>query len=50
MVAESGSPKASRSLNAVHAFMRDEGPRYEPALAALGYALALDVLRRGLHA
>ena len=37
-------------LNAVHAFMRDEGPRYDPALAALGYALALDTLRRALHA
>jgi carboxymethylenebutenolidase len=37
-------------VNAVHAFMRDEGPRFDPALAALGYALALETFRRGLHA
>ncbi len=35
-------------LNAVHAFMRDEGPRYDPALAALGYALALELFERTL--
>ena len=36
-------------VNAVHAFMRDEGPRYDPALAALGYALALETLTRTLR-
>jgi carboxymethylenebutenolidase len=35
-------------LNAVHAFMRDEGPRYDPALADLGYALALELFTRVL--
>jgi carboxymethylenebutenolidase len=36
-------------LNAVHAFMRDEGPRYDAALAALGYALALETFGRTLR-
>jgi carboxymethylenebutenolidase len=36
-------------LNAVHAFMRDEGPRYDPALAALGYTLALETFGRTLR-
>ncbi len=35
-------------VNAAHAFMRDEGPRYDPALAALGYALALEMFERTL--
>jgi carboxymethylenebutenolidase len=35
-------------FNAAHAFMRDEGLRYDPALAAHGYALALDLFRRRL--
>jgi carboxymethylenebutenolidase len=33
-------------LNAQHAFLRDEGPRYDPALARLGYTLATDLLAR----
>jgi carboxymethylenebutenolidase len=32
--------------NAAHAFMRDEGPRYDPALAMLGYRMAIDVFAR----
>lgn len=36
-------------LNAVHAFMRDEGPRYDPALAEIGYALALELFERALR-
>jgi carboxymethylenebutenolidase len=35
-------------FNAVHAFMRDEGPRYDPALAAIGWSLALETLERTL--
>jgi carboxymethylenebutenolidase len=35
-------------FNAVHAFMRDEGPRYDPALAALGWELALETFARRL--
>ncbi len=37
-------------LNAVHAFMRDEGPRYDPALADVGYRLALEMFDRVLKA
>lgn len=33
-------------LNAAHAFMRDEGPRYDPALALLGYRMAIDLFGR----
>ena len=35
-------------FNAVHAFMRDEGPRYDPALARIGYGLALETFERVL--
>lgn len=35
-------------VNAAHAFMRDEGPRYDPALAQLGYAIALESFDRVL--
>lgn len=33
-------------LNAQHAFMRDEGERYDPQLAMMGYQLALEMFRR----
>lgn len=36
-------------LNAAHAFLRDEGPRYNSALAAQCYSLALDLFHRRLH-
>jgi carboxymethylenebutenolidase len=36
-------------VNAVHAFMRDEGPRYDPTLAAIGYTLALETFARTLR-
>lgn len=35
-------------FNAEHAFMRDEGARFDPAVARLGFALAFDVLQRVL--
>ena len=35
-------------LNGAHAFMRDEGYRYDPALAFLCYGLAFNLLRRKL--
>ncbi len=35
-------------VNAVHAFMRDEGPRHDPALANLGWAIALEMFERVL--
>jgi carboxymethylenebutenolidase len=34
--------------NAQHAFLRDEGPRYDPALAQVGYAMAVELFRRTL--
>ena len=36
-------------FNAAHAFLRDEGPRYDPAAARLGYALALEAFGRTLR-
>jgi carboxymethylenebutenolidase len=45
---EAGVRFTWHELNAVHAFMRDEGPRYDPALAAIGYALALETFGRTL--
>jgi carboxymethylenebutenolidase len=35
-------------LNGAHAFMRDEGPRYDPALARQCYGLALELFHRRL--
>jgi len=35
-------------FNAEHAFMRDEGPRYDPELALKVYALALALFHRKL--
>jgi carboxymethylenebutenolidase len=36
-------------FNAAHAFMRDEGPRYNPALAQIGYALVFELFNRRLQ-
>jgi carboxymethylenebutenolidase len=36
-------------VNAAHAFMRDEGPRYDPELARFGYDTALALFRRALR-
>ena len=48
---EAGATYAWHEVNAAHAFLRDEGPRYDPALAvqALGWMLGLfdRVLLRG---
>ncbi len=33
-------------LSAAHAFLRDEGPRYDPALALASYRLAVDLFAR----
>jgi carboxymethylenebutenolidase len=32
--------------NAAHAFLRDEGPRYDPALALLSYRMIIDLFTR----
>jgi carboxymethylenebutenolidase len=34
--------------NAQHAFLRDEGPRYDPALALSSYAMVVELFRRTL--
>ena len=36
-------------FNAAHAFMRDEGARYNPSTATLCYAMALDLFHRNLN-
>ena len=36
-------------FNAQHAFLRDEGLRYDPALARIGYGLALELFHRKLR-
>ena len=50
-VEEVGASYAWHEVNGQHAFLRDEGPRYDPELfaACMGWALALfgRVLRRG---
>src|SRR5258708_2095970 len=35
-------------FNAQHAFLRDEGPRYDPELARISYGLVLDLFKRKL--
>ncbi len=35
-------------VNGAHAFMRDEGPRYDPALALTCYGIVVDLFRRKL--
>ena len=35
-------------FNGQHAFLRDEGPRYDPELARQGYGLALELFKRKL--
>ncbi len=36
-------------LNAAHAFLRDEGPRYDPVLARQGYSFTLEMFHRCLR-
>jgi carboxymethylenebutenolidase len=48
-IRDSGMNFNWHEFNAVHAFMRDEGPRYDPALANLGYGLALELFGRVLR-
>ena len=35
-------------FNAAHAFIRDEGPRYDPAMAQLSYQITLELFKRKL--
>jgi carboxymethylenebutenolidase len=43
---EAGRCFTWHELNAAHAFLRDEGPRYDPQLALLSYRLVLDLFGR----
>lgn len=46
---EAGLTFTWHEFNAQHAFMRDEGERYDPQLAMTGYQLALQLFGRTLH-
>lgn len=47
-LSEAGLNFTWHEFNAQHAFMRDEGERYDPALAMLGYRMSLDLFSRTL--
>ncbi|MBV9863554.1 MAG: dienelactone hydrolase family protein [Alphaproteobacteria bacterium] len=45
---EAGTQFTWHEFNAAHAFMRDEGPRYDPALAYRCYGLIIELFQRRL--
>jgi carboxymethylenebutenolidase len=45
---DAGTTFSWHEVNAQHAFMRDEGPRYDPALARWGYQMSLEMFQRVL--
>jgi carboxymethylenebutenolidase len=45
---EAGVSFTWHEYNAQHAFLRDEGPRYDPALALGCYRMAIDLFQRKL--
>jgi carboxymethylenebutenolidase len=47
-LAEAGVRFTWHELNAQHAFLRDEGPRYDPALSLACYRLVIDLFKRKL--
>jgi carboxymethylenebutenolidase len=47
-LAEAGVTFTWHELNGQHAFLRDEGPRYDPALALTCYRMAIDLFKRKL--
>jgi carboxymethylenebutenolidase len=47
-MANAGLSFTWHEFNAAHAFMRDEGPRYDPAAARITYGLALEMFHRKL--
>ena len=47
-LADAGTNFSWHEFNGAHAFMRDEGARYDPAAARTVYAMALDLFRRKL--
>jgi carboxymethylenebutenolidase len=46
---EAGAWFTWHELNGAHAFVRDEGPRYDPEAAMLVYRMAVDLFRRRLR-
>ncbi len=49
-LSDAGTSFQWHEFNGAHAFLRDEGPRYDPALARLAYTLVFDLLGRALGA
>jgi carboxymethylenebutenolidase len=47
-LSEAGVRFTWHEFNGQHAFIRDEGPRYDPELALFGYRLVIDLFRRRL--
>jgi carboxymethylenebutenolidase len=47
-IADAGTNFTWHEFNGQHAFLRDEGPRYDPALALKSYGLALELFKRKL--
>ena len=47
-LADSGRHFTWHEFNGQHAFLRDEGPRYDPELALKSYGLALGLFKRNL--
>jgi carboxymethylenebutenolidase len=47
-MADGGTLFTWHEFNGQHAFMRDEGPRYDPELARIAYGLVLDLFHRRL--
>jgi carboxymethylenebutenolidase len=47
-MSEAGVSFTWHEYNGQHAFLRDEGPRYDPALALVGYRMVLDLFARKL--
>jgi len=45
---EAGARFTWHEFNAAHAFMRDEGPRYDPALARVCWSMVLELFHRRL--
>lgn len=46
---EAGTSFGWHEVNAQHAFLRDEGPRYDPALARWGQGMAIELFTRALR-
>lgn len=47
-LSDSGTVFSWHEVNAQHAFLRDEGPRYDPALARQFHGLTMELFRRRL--